>query len=75
MQDDQSEEESKQPDGAGIFPNYLPLLEEFESYIEWKSYRGKKVPEPRMGVDEDFDAQNAKVKEIRKQLDNYLKDV
>ena len=51
----------------GIFPDYMPILEEFEEMIVWKQCgaKGKKIPEPKKGVDEEFDAKNEKVESIK----------
>ena len=34
------------------FPDYDPILQDFEEMIVWKSTSGKKIPEPKPGVDE-----------------------
>ena len=64
-------EMQSQPDEEmeeGIFPDYMPILDEFEEMIVWKQCgaKGKKIPEPKKGVDEEFDAKNEKVESIKK---------
>lgn len=38
-----------------LFPDYSDILQEFEDMISWKSVGKKKVPEPKEGLDEEFD--------------------
>ena len=59
----------------GIFPDYLPILQEFEDMVVWKQHKGKKIPEPRWGVDPEFDDTNKKVEAIHQRMQDYLKDV
>ena len=60
---------------AGIFPDYSPILAEFEDMIVWKQYRGKKVPEPKRGVDDEFDKINVTVEEIKRRMEKYVDEV
>jgi len=30
-----------------LYPDYLPILDEFENFITWTKVDGKKVPEPK----------------------------
>lgn len=70
------EDEEENPDSdAGIFPDYLPILDEFEDMIVWKNFHNKKVPEPKPGVDEEFDEKNLRITELKKQMQNYVDDV
>lgn len=43
--------------------------------IIWKKMGASKVPEPKKGVDPDFDSCNEKVTLIRDELTSYLEDV
>ena len=36
---------------------------------------GKKVPEPKMGLDEEFDKMNERIDEIKQELQDYLQEV
>ena len=60
---------------TGLFPDYEPILDEFDSMIAWKQVGGQKVPEPKSGLDEEFDACNDAVDKVKRQLDDYLDDV
>ena len=58
------------------FPNYEPILKEFESMIKWKSTsNGKKVPEPVLGLDEDFDLANSTVDKNKEAINQYEEDL
>ena len=61
----------------GIYPDYEPILKEFESMINWKNAgRGKgKVPEPVLGLDADFDAANQKIERIKEKMQDYLEEI
>ena len=61
MQSQQDEEMEE-----GIFPDYMPILDEFEEMIVWKQYGNKKIPEPKKGVDEEFDNKNDNLDSIKK---------
>ena len=43
--------------------------------ITWKTVGNKKVPEPKEGLDEEFDSANMKVESIKEKLDKYLEKV
>ena len=68
----QSEEEEDADDdqagGVGIFPNYEPIFEEFNELIVWKKAGKQKVPEPVLGIDEEFDKKNQVVEDIKEEL-------
>ena len=74
-EDDAEETKGGEIGGPGIFPDYEPILQDFESMVVWKSLKGKKIPEPKKGVDEDFDNVNVRVDEIRSKMHSYVKDV
>lgn len=60
----------------GIFPDYKPILDEFEGMIIWKQLdKNHKVPEPKKGIDPDFDNTNVRVEKIRANLESYVEDV
>ena len=61
--------------GKGLFPDYEPILDEFDSMISWKQVGGQKVPEPKSGLDEEFDACNNAVDKVKQQLEDYLGDI
>ena len=55
-QDEEMKEgDSDDDDVEGIFPDYSPILDEFEDMIIWKSHGKSKIPEPKRGVFEEFD--------------------
>ena len=56
--EDQDEEMKEDDEDSGIYPNYLPILDEFDRMIIWKSSGSSKIPEPRKGFDEEFDRVN-----------------
>ena len=60
----QSEDEDDHIDG-GIFPDYGPLLEEFNDMVVWKSAGNKKIPEPKHGIDDEFDQKNERIENLR----------
>ena len=55
----------------GLFPDYSPILEEFENMIVWKGY----VPQPRKGIFEEFDQIDEKLNKIRHSLKDYVEEV
>jgi len=60
----------------GIFPDYRPILDEFEGMIIWKQLdKSHKVPEPKKGIDPDFDNANVRVEKIRLNMENYVEEV
>lgn len=59
MQDEENERD------VGIYPDYLPVLDEFDHMIVWKSCGNRKIPEPRKGVDDEFDNINTDVDSIK----------
>ena len=62
MEDEENDEK------LGIFPDYSPILTEFEDMIVWKQHNGKKIPEPKRGVDKEFDNINETVADIKRQM-------
>ena len=58
-----------------LFPDYIPILDEFAEMITWKNAGGHKVPEPKLGLDPEFDACNDQVEQAKTDLDEYLEDV
>ena len=73
--EDQDEEMKEDDEDSGIYPNYLPILDEFDRMIIWKSSGSSKIPEPRKGFDEEFDRVNQSVDQIKKRMQQYVKDV
>ena len=69
------EMEEDEVSAEGIFPDYGPILDEFEEMITWKQHLGKKVPEPKRGVDLEFDRTNERVDEIKNRMQEYAEDV
>lgn len=39
----------------GLMPDYNVVLEEFESMIQWKAMKSKKMAVPKAGIDEHLD--------------------
>ena len=60
---------------VGIFPNYSPILAEFKKMITWKKVGTKKIPEPKRGVDPEFDNMNGKINEIKQKMEDYADEV
>ena len=67
----QSEDEDGEELDAGIYPNYEPIFQEFSKLIQWKTVGKQKVPEPILGIDEEFDEKNRVVDEIKGKVDAY----
>ena len=55
-----------------IFPDFSPIIQEFEDMIQWKTVGKKKVPEPRPGLDENFDRANRAVEKVKHEIEEYL---
>ena len=70
-----TDEEEEKIEGETIFPDFRPIIEEFEEMIQWKSVGTKKVPEPAPGQDEEFDRANDRVEKIKAQLEDYLEGI
>lgn len=51
-----------------LFPDYEPILKEFEQMIQWKNVGSKKIPEPIQGLNEQFDEASARVDNIKGKL-------
>jgi len=58
-----------------LFPDYEPILDEFEQMIVWKRAGTQSVPEPQVGVDPEFDRCNEKVESVKHKLGEYLVEV
>ena len=43
--------------------------------IVWKQSNGSKIPEPKSGLDDEFDASNAAVEDAKSAIESYLSDV
>ena len=43
--------------------------------ISWKKVGEERIPEPVKGLDEAFDSANAKVNQIKQQLEEYLRSI
>ncbi len=59
----------------GLFPTKIvKLIESFEGMIVWKRTQNgdDEIPEPQPGLDEDFDAANAAVDEVKGRLEKIL---
>ena len=70
-----TDDEEEKKEDATIFPDFRPIIEEFEEMIQWKSVGTKKVPEPAPGQDEEFDRANGRVEKIKAQLEDYLEGI
>ena len=57
------------------FPDYDPIIEEFEKMIVWKKASGRRIPEPKPGVDEHFDKCNEDVIDMKEKLQEYIDEV
>jgi DNA mismatch repair protein MSH6 len=65
-------------DQGGLMPNgYEQELAQFDKLIIWKRVMGtdKEIPEPQAGLDVAFDEANAKVNQIKFQLNDFLEEV
>ena len=68
------ESDADENSNDGIFPDYVPILDEFAGMITWKTFGGKKIPEPKLGIDPNYDDSNKSVESIKKQMSDYVKD-
>lgn len=59
----------------GLFPDLVEELKEFESMVTWKKIGTERIPEPARGIEEEFDAANDLVNDIKKQFTEILKNV
>ena len=60
----------------GLFPDYEPILQEFENMIVWKKLNNNhKVPEPAKGIDKNFDNCNLKIEKIKQRMEDYIQDI
>ena len=60
---------------AGLLPaNFKAELAKFAELIIWKTVSGAKgeIPEPKAGVDPNFDSKNKAVNDLKEQLNMYL---
>ena len=58
-------------------PYLEEAIQEFEYLVVWKKASGgdEDIPEPKAGLDENFDAANGQVNECKYKLDCYLQGV
>jgi len=62
---------------GGLIPDNLKqAVEEFDGLIVWKTVNGTgenkiEVPEPRSGIDQEFDEANEVVNEIKEELEEF----
>lgn len=67
---------SRAETGNGLFPEGIKVaIAEFDQLIKWKKAAGSstaEIPEPQVGIDENFDNANDQVNEIKAELDAYL---
>ena len=60
----------------GLFPDIEEELKEFESMIQWtESETNEQIPEPKSGIDPDFDKANSKVSLIKDKFYDYLVEI
>ena len=59
---------------GGLLPYLEEAISEFEYLVVWKKAAGgdEDIPEPRDGLDENFDNANAQVNQLKNSLDAYL---
>ena len=59
---------------GGLLPYLEEAIQEFEYLVVWKKASGgdEDIPEPREGLDENFDAANAFVNQCKCKLEQYL---
>jgi len=64
------------PKEKGLVPEFATKLHYFQNIIEWnKLGKGKdddQIPEPNVGVDQNYDDAKIEIKNIMKELDNQL---
>ena len=60
--------------GNGIVPEFIEKIQEFEKIIDWTELKkdSEHVPEPNMGVDEEYDGACKKIKEIERFMEEEL---
>ncbi len=58
-----------------IFPDFSPIIQSFEDMIQWKTIGKKKIPEPKPGLDENFDKANRSVEREKSKIEDYLDTV
>eukprot|EP00347_Sterkiella_histriomuscorum_P021958 403332180 len=64
----------------GLFPTGIKdIVKEFEGMIVWKKTQGggpdDEIPEPQMGLDEEFDRANEAVDKVKQKLESYLQQI
>ena len=74
-QSDEEEKSDGEEQADGIYPNYEPIFQEFNNLIQWKTVGKSKVPEPILGIDEEFDEKNQVVDQIKEKINAYVEDV
>ena len=58
-----------------MFPaNLVQEIQQFEKLIKWKKVAGldTEIPEPQMGLDDNFDEANIAVTKIKNKLEMYI---
>lgn len=51
-------------------------MKDFEAMISWKNAGGgKKVPEPKLGLDQEFDTANQEVVDNKDKIEQYVESV
>ena len=62
----------------GLMPTgILETIHHFDKLIQWKRVPGttNEIPEPQQGIDQDFDAANDAVNDIKGELDEFLQGI
>jgi hypothetical protein len=59
---------------GGLMPFLEDAINQFEALVVWKKAAGSDddIPEPRLGLDQNFDDANIKVNQLKQKIDNYL---
>ena len=57
--------------------SYTEELQKFEQLIVWKKVQGSdiEIPEPKQGLDGNFDQANVSVNNVKSELEYYLQGV
>jgi len=58
-----------------LLPDFRGELHRFSSIITWKVVGKKKIPEPKEGLDEEFDKSKLRIEEVKANLNDYLDEV
>jgi len=65
----------KSDEDPGLLPDIRGELHRFSSIITWKVVGKKKIPEPKEGLDEEFDKSKLRIEEVKANLNDYLDEV